>query len=187
MPKITKKRHKENPFTENFQVVKTAKRVNVSVMGKENNVLMDRNTGEIRGTHIATYKKVDGEQFLKLFTKNIALTFDLTTAGIKALNVLMWTVQEKAIEKDRVMLDHVVADEFLEIHKLKLSLTTFYRGLSELEKAKIIASAIRQGEYFINPNFVFNGNRIAFSQIIEKREKTKQEALEDDGQERLLP
>lgn len=51
---------------------------------------------------------------------------------------------------------------------LKLSLATFKRGINELEKAQIVAKTIRQGRYFINPNFVFNGDRIAFTTMIER-------------------
>ena len=54
---------------------------------------------------------------------------------------------------------------------VKLSLATFKRGLNELEKAKIIAKTIRQGRYYINPNFVFNGDRIAFT-TCNREEKT---------------
>ncbi|WP_259272006.1 hypothetical protein [Klebsiella pneumoniae] len=38
-----------------------------------------------------------------------------------------------------------------------------------MEKAKIIAKTMRQGRYFINPNFVFNGDRIAFTTVIERK------------------
>ena len=120
---------------------------------------------------MATFKRVDGEQFVKLFTANIALTFDLSSAGIKAFNVLMWAVQRSAISKDEVDFDNFVLEEFLEEYKdsdrpLRLSLATFKRGINELEKAQIVAKTIRQGRYFINPNFVFNGDRIAFTTVI---------------------
>jgi hypothetical protein len=41
-------------------------------------------------------------------------------------------------------------------------------GLNELEQSQIIAKHIRQGWYYINPNFVFNGDRIAFTSLFEK-------------------
>jgi hypothetical protein len=40
--------------------------------------------------------------------------------------------------------------------------------LAELVKAQIIAKTMRQGRYFINPNFLFNGDRIAFTTVIER-------------------
>lgn len=145
--------------------------VRVSHLGGDDNILVNQSTGEVHGTHVTTYKKVDGEQFIKLFTANIALTFDLSSAGIKTFNVLMWVVQHQAISKDLVVLDHMMLDDFIEAQgrPLKLSLATFKRGLNELEKSQIIAKSMRKSFYYINPNFVFNGDRIAFTTLIERR------------------
>ncbi|MCV5778367.1 replication/maintenance protein RepL, partial [Escherichia coli] len=96
-------------------------------------------------------------------------------AGIKAFGVLVWSVQNSALSKDEVDLDTLVLEAFLQCQvsaskqPLRLSLATFKRGLNELEKAKIIAKTMRQGRYFINPNFVFNGDRIAFTTVIERK------------------
>lgn len=175
-------RYKENPFLENMEVPVKAGQVRVSPMGQGDDVLVNQSTGEVKGTHVTTYRKVDGEKFVKLFTANIALTFDLTSAGIKAFNVLMWSVQHGAISKDRVYLDsHTLAD-FMKAHdskdrQLKLSAATFKRGINELERSQIVAKTIRQGHYFINPNFVFNGDRIAFTTLIE-RDSTEQKHLD---------
>ncbi|CRL46938.1 hypothetical protein SGGMMB4_05910 (plasmid) [Sodalis glossinidius str. 'morsitans'] len=73
------------------------------------------------------------------------------------------------MNKDVVNLDSYTLKEFLKFNdRMMLSMTTFRRGLVELEEAKIIAKALRKGHFFINPNFVFNGDRIAFSTILEK-------------------
>lgn len=174
-------RHKENPFIENMIVPVKGKQVQISKLGKDDNVLVNQSTGEIQGTHLTTYKKVDGEQFIKLFTANIALTFDLSAAGIKTFNVLLWVVQNQAISKDVVVLDQMMLDEFLSSQErpLKLSIATFKRGLNELEKAQIIAKTMRKSFYYINPNFVFNGDRVAFTTLIEKKKK------EDENQQEL--
>lgn len=168
-------RYDRNPFTENMNIPINTKNVRLSKLGKDDNVLINTGTGETLGTHVTTYKKVDSEKFVKLFTANIALTFDLKAAGIKAFNVLMWAYQHQnnQISKDLVPLDKFVLEEFLAYHidrepKIKLSLPTFGRGLAELEEAKIIAKNIRAGWYYINPNFAFNGDRIAFSTVIER-------------------
>lgn len=163
-------RYAENPFIENMVIPLGKKSVRLSRMGKDNMTLVNNETGEDLGTHVSTYKKVDTEKFVKLFTKNIALTFDLTSAGIKAFSVLVWIVQTRAINKDKVSLDSYQLDEFLQAQEedLKLSLATFKRGLAELEKSKIIAKALKRGDYFINPSFIFSGDRIAFTTVIER-------------------
>ena len=181
-------RYEKNPFIEGMVVPIKGRKVRLSKLGKDDNVLLNQATGEIHGTHITTYKRVDAEQFVKLFTANIALTFELGAAGIKAFGVLVWILQDRNISKDLVPLDKFVMNEFLESQPktLVLSQDTFSRGLAELERAKIIAKHVRQGFYFINPNFVFNGDRIAFTTIVESKKDTYQDKLEAMGQQRLM-
>ncbi|EOB3604795.1 replication/maintenance protein RepL [Vibrio vulnificus] len=173
MSKSKEIRYKENPFLKALQITTAGKRVTVNVMGDDDNVLVNQSTGEVKGTVVTTYKAVDDEQFVKLFTQNIALTFSLNAAGIKAFNVLMFAMQS-AIRTDLVALDKYMLEDFIEAHKdkkppLKLSEATFMRGLKELENAQIIAKTMRRGQYFINPSFVFNGDRIAFNTVIERK------------------
>lgn len=176
-------RYKTNPFIEQMVVPVKDKRVQISRLGRDDNILVNQNTGEILGTHVTTYKRVDADQFVKLFTANVAMTFDLTSAGIKTFSVLIWAVQHHALAKDEVDLDNYVLDDFITAHSekeppIKLSLATFKRGLNELEKAKIIAKTIRQGRYYINPNFVFNGDRIAFTTLIERKKQEQPEQID---------
>ncbi|ECY1947517.1 hypothetical protein F6719_22895, partial [Salmonella enterica] len=77
-------RYKINPFLEDMIVPVKGKQVRLSRLGRDENILVNQSTGEIQGTHVATFKRVDGEQFVKLFTANIGLTFELSSAGIKA-------------------------------------------------------------------------------------------------------
>lgn len=181
-------RYEENPFIEGMIVPIRSQRVQLSRLGRDKNILVNQATGEVQGTHVTTFKRVDSEEFVKLFTANIALTFELKAAGIKAFGVLVWVLQEKGISKDLAPLDRLILDDFLEAHKdkkLALSPATFARGLAELENAKIIAKHLRQGWYFINPSFIFNGDRIAFTTVIERKRRTDQEQLEEQGQQRL--
>ncbi len=69
---------------------------------------------------------MDSQEFIKLFTNNIALTFELKTAGIKAFGVLVWMLQEKGISKDLVPLDKLALDDFLEANKEKNSTFSSY-------------------------------------------------------------
>jgi len=169
-------RYEKNPFLEGMIVPIKNRQVKLSKLGGNDNILISQTTGEVHGTHVTTYKQVDGAQFIKLFTQNIAMTFGLSSAGIKTFSVLGWAVQSKALAKDEIAFDTLTLKEFLEHHQdndqsLKLQPATFKRGIVELERAQIIAKTLRQGIYFINPNFVFNGDRIAFSTVIERRQK----------------
>jgi len=173
-------RYKTNPFLPNMIIPVKDRQVKLSPLGKDSNILVNQSTGEVYGTHITSYKRVDGEQFVKIFTANIGLTFDLSAAGIRALNVLIWVVQHSAISKDEVDLDTLILSDFTDAHindkkPLKLSLATFKRGITEMEKAQIIAKTMRKGRYFINPNFIFNGDRIAFTTLIERKKPTEEQ------------
>ncbi|MDU9428831.1 hypothetical protein F6Y27_24790, partial [Escherichia coli] len=124
-------RYKENPVIKDLALTMSSKRVMISPLGKDEHVLVNQSTGEVTGTNVVTYKKVDSEEFVKLFSRNIALTFELTSSGIKSLNVLIWSVQNTAIQKDVVALDQLAFDDFMkENPNLKMTLRTFQRGLS---------------------------------------------------------
>ena len=88
-------------------------------------------------------------------------------------------------ERTEIDFDNFVLEDFLAAHDdtkkpLRLSLATFKRGINELEDAQIIAKTVRQGRYFINPNFVFNGDRIAFTTVIERVSSSNKETDIDD-------
>ena len=184
-------RYKTNPFLSDLVVNLREKQVRLGPLGKDSHVLVNESTGQTQGTHLVTYRYVDNEQFLKLFTRNIALTFDLTSPGIKAFNVLCWAVQAGALAKDEVALDSFALEDCLAAHQGRnppikdFSIATFKRGLAELETAKLIAKTVRKGRYFVNPSFVFNGDRVAFSTVIERKKESLQDELEARGQLRL--
>lgn len=162
--------YRENPFLDKLVVTTRTKSVQVAPIGKDQDVYINERTGEVAGTEVRTYRQVDDAEFVKIFTANIALTFDLKSAGIKAFNVLLFTVQKAGIERDVVALDEYTLEDFLEFNPdKKMSISTLERGIKELVQQNIIAKHVRAKQYFINPNFVFNGNRISFQTIIERK------------------
>lgn len=170
-------RHKTNPFLEDFEIEIGSKSVRISPLGKGQNILVNQLSGEVTGTHVVARKRVDTEKFVKTFADYMAFTFDLSKAGNKALRVLMWAVKESAVGKDIVVLDSVALEAFLRCYgdpPLVLSTSTFNRGIAELEKAKIIAKTARVGHYYINPACIFNGDRVAFTTVIERRKEEEQ-------------
>lgn len=169
---MKKIRFTANPFTRDLVVHSKSKRISVTnrVLGQDDDVFINHSTGEVMQTSVTTFKQVDDEEFTKLFAKNIALTFNLKSAGIKAFNVLIWCVQYHAINKDMVQLDETTLGDFILNHrKLSLSLTTMYRGIDELINSQIIARQKKVGFYYINPSFCFNGDRIVFMNAIQRK------------------
>ncbi|QEG79280.1 hypothetical protein D1093_09670 (plasmid) [Bartonella kosoyi] len=101
-------------------------------------------------------------------TVNVALIFNLKAAGIKVFFVLAWMLQNRLIHTNTVILDKAVLETFLTAQekKLALSATTFFRGISELEKAGIIAQQNHRGWYFINPDFLLNRKTVVLEKDI---------------------
>jgi hypothetical protein len=166
-------KHSENPFLNTDEISFKNKQVRISVTGKDQNILINQETGETNATHVIAYKKVDDGEFVKVFTANIALTFGLSSAGQKVFNMLLHVVQKTAIGRDKIYLNDLTRSEFSQDFKVKLSNPTFYRGLAELITSKIIARSVDVNIYFINPHLVFNGDRIAFTQSYERVKKEK--------------
>ncbi len=162
-------RHKTNPFAENMLIPVGKKNIQITALGEGSNILVNQSTGEVTGTHVVAHKKVDKEKFVKTFADYMAFTFELSKSGNKTLRVVMWAMKEYANGKDVVNLDKYTLEEFTVAHKdLVISYSVFARGLGELVKAKIIAKAMRAGQYYINPNCMFNGDRVAFSTVLER-------------------
>lgn len=164
-------KYHDNPFLNSDEITVRNKMVKISVSSGDNhNVLLNTDTGEMAPTHIVSYRKVDDEEFVKLFTANIALTFNLSVAGRKTFDLLLRVLQKTAIGKDQVYLsDDIREDALMEFPNIKLSKATFHRGLKDLEENKIIARSVNTNVYFINPHLIFNGNRVAFTNAIERK------------------
>lgn len=144
-----------NPFIDRLTVKTRGKKVTVA----RGSALVDMTTGEVEGmTEIAQIVEVDEGQFVKLFTKDLAVWFDLNKAGLRVFGALLTVVQTSAIGRDMVFFD--VRSEALAA--FKISKPTFYRGLDELIEKGFIARHLSPGWYFTNPAMFFNGNRARF-------------------------
>ena len=51
-------RYEENPFTADMVVPVKQRQVQLSILGADNNILIDQSTGETKGTSLTTYRKV---------------------------------------------------------------------------------------------------------------------------------
>lgn len=179
-------RHDKNPFIihdgNGLNIPIGKKGVRLTTTGKNSeNILMNTGTGETAMTNVVSYKKTDSEKFIKLFTSHIALSFDLSSTGIKAFMVLAWALQHSSISKDVVSLDKYAFSDFMESNPdLNYKWRTLQRGITELVNAGIIARHTRPGNFYINPYFIFNGDRIAFSTVLER------DPSQDHGQKDLL-
>lgn len=163
---VTKKSRKagvvayaENPFVTSSTVTTRRKRVTV----KGGKAIVDLETGQTEEVaEIALVREVDDGQFIKLFTQNLRIFFDLTPVAMKVLQVILAQVQQR-VGTDQVMLNVAVAEHyFTSTGQEALSRSSFFRAVHELIDKRFIAESMLSGLYFINPNLFFNGDRVRF-------------------------
>jgi Firmicute plasmid replication protein (RepL) len=148
--------HQENPFIPN--IIANSRRVT----NKRGDMsLINNNTGEVVTSVAGFYevKEVDSSKFLKLFVNGVKALAGLSNAGCKVFELMYMEVQEN-IGKDYVYLSFTGLNK----HEIQLSERTFRRGLSELIEKRFIAAMPGVGLYWINPDFIWNGDRLAFVQ-----------------------
>jgi hypothetical protein len=166
-------KHETNPFIDNLTVKTKGRRVTVA----RGSTLVDRDTGEIEGiTEIAQIVDVDEGQFIKLFTKDLAIWFDLNKVGMRVFGALLTVVQNSSIGRDLVYFDHSSQSS----KDFNITKASFYRGMDELLEKGFIARHKSAGWYFTNPSMFFNGNRARFVKeyrVKQYAKETKQTSL----------
>lgn len=143
-------------------------------------MVVSQDTGEIVApAGFWQTQEVDKTQFVKLYINGVKAFKDLSGAGTKVFALLYMEVQ-KQIGKDRVYLSFHAIDQDIN----PMSETTYSRGMRELIEKKFLAPSTLQGWFFINPDYLWNGDRLAF--VKEYRLKTARQRLEPDTKTRDL-
>jgi len=148
--------HTQNPFLPDVDAVTRTKRVTNK---RGDMMLVNKDSGEISGQFAGFWEaeEVDATKFVKLFVKGVKALKELTNAGTKTFEVLYHRVQEN-IGKDQVFMAFAAVDQDL----TPMSHATYKRGMAELLEKGFIAATAVQGWYWLNPSFVWNGDRLAF-------------------------
>lgn len=151
-------RHMSNPFlsavAENTRV--GTKRITNKAGDKC--MIVSEATGEIlapAGFHEVI--EVDRTQFVKLYINGVKAFQGLKAAGAKMFEVLYRTIQERP-GQDRVYMHYHTIDQAI----TPISRATFDRGMNELLDKKFIAEALEPSMYYVNADYMYNGNRLAF-------------------------
>ena len=135
-------------------------------------MLVSTNTGEIHN-HIAGFwesEEVDGTKFIKLFVNGVKALAELSNSGTRVFELLYIEMQVN-IGKDQVYLSYTGLDK----HAKSISRSTFSRGLAELIDKNFIASMPAIGWYWVNPDFIWNGDRLAFVKEYRKTTSIKRQ------------
>lgn len=117
--------------------------------------------------------EVDKTQFVKLYIKGVQAFQGLTAAGTQVFELVYRTVQENP-GADRFYLHFMTVEH----KKMNIGKRTFHRGLSELLKKEFIFESIEPNLYFLNVDYLFNGNRMAFIKEYRVSELAERKKLE---------
>jgi hypothetical protein len=151
-------KYDHNPFVGN--AVANTKQGVKRISNKDGNRMMvvSENTGEIVApAGFWQAQEVDKTQFVKLYVNGVKAFKDLTGAGTKVFEVLYLRVQE-SIGKDFLYLSFIEVDQ----ETTPMSKATFMKGMKELIIKGFIAESMVQNKYYLNPDYMWNGDRLAF-------------------------
>jgi len=154
-------RFSENPFMSELVASLNGRRVSAST---------HRSTSTVTQVY-----EIDPEQFVKVYTGELAVWLDIGKAALRVLIAMMMESQTSSLGKGVVLFDvtNKYAVEF------KISKAAYYRGLDELVAKRFIAKSKTTALFFINPAIFFNGDRARF--VREYRIKQKDTSALDSA------
>lgn len=123
---------------------------------------------------------VDDEQFIKIYSGYLSQwLLNLSKTAQRMLVVVLKAYQQEGIGQDAIFLNLKSAEKY----DPTIKRGTFHKGLADLYEASIIAPSARgYGWYWLNPHYIFNGNRINFARVVRRRGKVSQ-----DPRQGILP
>lgn len=155
-------KYRENPWIEKaaMEVAKNKGYRILTAKGDEKKFIVGPQTGEIEGfSGFYTKIETDKTHFMKIYAEGIRAFTGLSTAGLKIfLLVYDKITSNDGFNKDTILLNYeMLTDE----EKKEFSIRTFQRGITDLIKHEFLAETMQAGVYFINPAYIFNGDRLA--------------------------
>lgn len=176
-------KYRENPFL-NQTFLSTKRGVKtVKGVGAERMMVVSEESGEILGpAGFWQSEEVDKTQFIKLFVNGVKALKELSSAGTRVFELLYLEMQ-KNIGKDKLHLSFQAIDQQIN----ELSERTFYRGMQELVAKSFIAESLAPGVYFVNPDFIWNGDRLSFVRSFSIKATAETKKIIKDMRTRELP
>lgn len=177
MPKRASTKYEKNPFREeavnDTEKGKTVKREIAPIKGSNLSAMLIKSDGRGNALEetpaslaLCTPKIVDANEFVKVYTKGVAGMFGLSIPGKKVFTLLFAQLSGvNGLGKDIVTLQYSALPE--ETKKI-LPYRTFTKGINDLIKNRFIAESIYTGQYFVNPTFIYNGDRLAIVTLYKK-------------------
>ena len=173
------KRYRENPWLGKAAMQTVVGTRIIAAKGDDKKLIISPKTGEIEGlSGFYTKREVDKTHFMKIYADGIRALTGLSTAGMKVFILVYDKVtSNEGFNKDTIMLNYeMLSDE----EKKEFGLRTFQRGITDLIIHEFLAETMQTGVYFINPSYIYNGDRLAIvNEYIMKPRKHKEYSLID--------
>lgn len=167
----------ENPYVHNLIVPSRNKTI---AMSNKQLSLFDREGTEVESINfMGLRKRVDTEEFVKIYKAQIQALFELSNRAIKVFGYFMDALR---ISNDLVVFDIKECKRYTGYS----SKESVIRGVAELLEKQFIARTDVHYKYYINPSKFFNGDRLVlFEDVVKKGSHTDRELLkrEELGQE----
>jgi len=167
-------KYTKNPFLP--ETVENTKNGIKKIAGsqKDRMMIVNQNTGELVSSGVGFWQtqEVDKTQFLKIYINGVKAITELSSAGGKVFEILYRELQSHK-DKDQIYLGYKTIDQEI----TPISRATFNRGMTNLIEKKFIAESQIPSHYFINPDFIFNGDRLSLVKTFIKVDKVKPKEL----------
>lgn len=187
-PSILKRKYKENPFVKgsNFVLPMRNRTERLETSGPLH--VTDSATGESMDVaQISRVRTVDSEKFVKLYVAQLHAFFDLKPGTHRLMMALIDELsQARYMNGDQIYLNYNKVVDYFERNDTKPpAKATFFGAMAEMTEKGFVAPSVDTNLWFINPAIFFNGDRVKFVTELRRKRQSKQEQLEDAGQQRL--
>ena len=181
---VKPKKYEDNPFYPELSEVASFYYVEEDVKPSGvASVGYDEETGELLDSvfieskeHI--YRQTIKTPFIRLMRNGIMKLAGLDTAGFKLFCILSASVSIESHNKDYVYLGFEHSKSMAEKAGITLSKVSYYKGVSSLVDAGIIARSTRTNIFWLNISIIFNGDFTKLDKIRDldsTRRKLKEE------------
>jgi hypothetical protein len=148
--------YKTNPSIPTSGIVPS--RTRTTQIAKGGKAVVVNATGEVLGKASIAFmqsEEVDQTKFVKLYMDGLRQIAGLSKAGIAVCEIVYEQMQEK-VNNDHIILSYSLAKE------IGISERTYRRGVRDLLEKEVIYASPAEGMFFLNIQYMFNGNRLHF-------------------------
>ena len=150
-------KHQANPFLSNASVNSKTGTKRLSNKKGDKFMIVSDNGETVAPAGFHEIIEIDKTQFVKLYINGVKAFQGLKSAGAKVFEIIYRAVQENP-GSDKIYLHFMSVEQNI----TPISRATFFRGMTELIERGFIAESFEPGVYFLNIDYLFNGDRLTF-------------------------